>query len=181
MKCFRKFAPPDQKNMFYTYRSFAGVRACKDFCWGHDKSTPYRSETNGIAERSSQGYRTLHFWFSRVFQKSGGEKQWNASVICETCMTTWQTASHRMKEDLELQSLRKTKSSASIREKDVSRTIHRIRAEFWRRLDRILDQTGLARFENYVASEVHVERFKSKEVGIKKLQEAFLSPCADRS
>ena len=26
----------------------------------------------------------LLFWFSRVFQKSGGEEQWIASVICET-------------------------------------------------------------------------------------------------
>ena len=33
--------------------------------------------------------------------------------------------------------------------------------------------------ENHVASEVHVKRFKSKEVGIKKLQEASICPCAD--
>ena len=32
--------------------------------------------------------------------------------------------------------------------------------------------------ENSVTSEVHVNRFKSKEVGINKLQLAFLFPCA---
>ena len=32
-----------------------------------------------------------------------------------------------------------------------------------------------------VASQVHVKRFKSKEVGIKKLQEVFVFPGADGS
>ena len=35
--------------------------------------------------------------------------------------------------------------------------------------------------ENNVASKVHVNQFKSKEVGIKKLQEAFTFPCAEGS
>ena len=52
---------------------------------------------------------------------------------------------------------------------------------------RILEQVGDLIFanwhdiENNVASEVHVRRFESKEIGIKKLQEAFLFPCADGS
>ena len=35
--------------------------------------------------------------------------------------------------------------------------------------------------ENSAASEFHVKRFKSKDVRIKKLQEAFIFPCADGS
>ena len=35
--------------------------------------------------------------------------------------------------------------------------------------------------ENYVASEVHVKTFNSKSVGIKTLQDAFVSSCADVS
>ena len=35
--------------------------------------------------------------------------------------------------------------------------------------------------ENNVELDVHVKRFKSKEVRIKKLQEAFLFPSADGS
>ena len=35
--------------------------------------------------------------------------------------------------------------------------------------------------ENNVASKVHVNQFKSKEVGIKMLQEAFTFPCAEGS
>ena len=42
-----------------------------------------------------------------------------------------------------------------------------------------MDKSGLYDIENYVASEVHVKRFTSKEVGIKKLEEAFLFLCAD--
>ena len=36
-------------------------------------------------------------------------------------------------------------------------------------------------FENNVASEVHVERFNFQEVGVMKLQEAFICPCTDGS
>ena len=35
--------------------------------------------------------------------------------------------------------------------------------------------------ENNFASEVHVKRFKSKDLGIKILQEAFIFPCTDFS
>ena len=35
--------------------------------------------------------------------------------------------------------------------------------------------------EHKVASEVHVKRFKSTEVGIKKLQDAFVFRCVDGS
>ena len=40
-----------------------------------------------------------HFWFRRVFQKSGVETQWNASLIWETHKTSGQTESHSIKED----------------------------------------------------------------------------------
>ena len=42
----------------------------------------------------------LHSLFSRVFQKSGWEKPWNA-FFCEAHKTNWQTASHRLKEESE--------------------------------------------------------------------------------
>ena len=35
--------------------------------------------------------------------------------------------------------------------------------------------------EKYVASEVHVKRFKSEEVGFKKLQDVFTFLCANGS
>ena len=54
-----------------------------------------------------------------------------------------------------------------------------MRFEFWRTGDLIIGDWHHS--ENYVASEVHVKRCKSKEAGIKKWQEAFVPPCADGS
>ena len=54
--------------------------------------------------------------------------------------------------------LRNIQDELAIWYKDASRNIHRIRGEFWRRMD--------WHVENNVASEVHVEKFKSKEVRI---------------
>ena len=117
---------------------------------------PYRSETNGIAESAVRRAALLVQWAS---QKCGGERRWNASVICETYKTKWQTESHRMKEELELHLMssdtiwsrnlvssnlyERQKSSSSIWYKRASRKIHRTRSEFGRRLDRRLpSRTG---------------------------------------
>ena len=40
---------------------------------------------------------------------------------------------------------RQKKSSSSVLDKGAFRNAHRVRAEFWRRLDRRLDHRGLAR------------------------------------
>ena len=78
---------------------FSGIE-----CWNHDKSTPYRSETNGIAENAVRRCQRRYLCSSGSvgsFRKAV-EKRWNASVVCETYKTNWQTESHRMKQDLEL-------------------------------------------------------------------------------
>ena len=74
-------------------------------CWNHDKSNPIpiRNQRN-CQTRFAHG-RTWYLCSSGTvvsFTKSGGEKQWTASVICETYQTNWQTESHHMNEDLEL-------------------------------------------------------------------------------
>ena len=57
-----------------SFVSLGFIRACEDLCWNFDKSIPHRSEPNGLGEneamRAKEGF--LHFWFSQVFQKSGG-------------------------------------------------------------------------------------------------------------
>ena len=84
----------------------------------------------------------LHFWFTRVFQKRGGEKPWNASVICETDKANLQTESHRVKVDLEfkipsgpetvflINLHKRQKLASSMWYTDATRNIHPIRAEF---------------------------------------------------
>ena len=87
MKSLQKFVPPEQEpSVIYTDSSLEFIRACEDLCWNRGKSTPYRSEPNGIAEnavrRVKEGTSAL-----LVFQKSGAEKRWNAPVILQTYKT----------------------------------------------------------------------------------------------
>ena len=50
MKRLQKFVQLDQiPSIIRTDNSLDFVRDCEDQCWNHGKSTPYRSETNGIA------------------------------------------------------------------------------------------------------------------------------------
>ena len=47
------FSPPDHKpGIIHADSSLEFILACDDLCWNHDKSTPYRSEANGIAEHA---------------------------------------------------------------------------------------------------------------------------------
>ena len=52
-KSSRKFLEPSEKpNVMNTDNSVEFDRACAELSWNHCKSTPHRSETNGIAERA---------------------------------------------------------------------------------------------------------------------------------
>ena len=101
----------------------------------------------------------LLFGFSRVFQESG-KKQWTDSVVCETYKAIWQTESHRMKgpvipfgtETFLIQ----------ISTKDTSH----------------LHQFGISRTGSTLRTTSRL-RFMSKEVGVKKVQDAFIFACAD--
>ena len=91
MTNLQKFLPPDQKpGMINTETSLEFIRACEDFCWNHDKSTPCRSETNEIAEsavRRKTGVPLL-FWFSRVFRKVVGENDGMLLLFAKQTRTT---------------------------------------------------------------------------------------------
>ena len=50
--CSRSCFPIADPSEICTDSSMEFMRACKDFSWKHDTSTPYRSETNWIAERA---------------------------------------------------------------------------------------------------------------------------------
>ena len=52
-KSSRKFLEPSEKpNVMNTDNSMEFDKACEELFWNHCKSTPHRSETNGIAERA---------------------------------------------------------------------------------------------------------------------------------
>ena len=63
MHSLQRFLPRERKpGVIYTDKSLAFTKACVDLLWNHDKSTPHRSDTNGIAERAvrvKEGTSTL--------------------------------------------------------------------------------------------------------------------------
>ena len=60
-RSLQKFLEPDRKTeVIYTDNSFEFGKACEDLSWNHCTSTPHRSETNGIAEKSSAQSKRRH-------------------------------------------------------------------------------------------------------------------------
>ena len=78
-KSLVKFLEPTRKpEVIYTDNSLEFGKACEDLSWNHCTSTPYRSQTNGIAERS---VRRLKEWTSAVLLQSGLDKEWWADSM----------------------------------------------------------------------------------------------------
>ena len=70
------------KSFIYTDNFLNFGKACEDLSWNHCTSTPHRSETNGIAERS---VRRVKEGTSAVLLQSGlDEKWWADSTECKT-------------------------------------------------------------------------------------------------
>ena len=71
----RKIPEPSQKpKVMYTDNSLEFGISCEELSWNHRTSTPYRSETNGIAERAIR--RLKEGW-----KISGGQILWNAIAV----------------------------------------------------------------------------------------------------
>ena len=73
-KSLRKFLEPAVKpKVIYTDNSLWFGKACEDLSWNHCTSTPHRSETNGIAERTVRGIKE---GTSAVLLQSGLDEKW---------------------------------------------------------------------------------------------------------
>ena len=82
-RSLQKFLEPERKpKVIYTDNSLEFGEACEDLSWNHCTSTPYRSETNGIAERA---VRRVKEGTSAVLLQSGlNESWWADSMECYT-------------------------------------------------------------------------------------------------
>ena len=82
-RSLQKFLEPERKpKVIYTDNSLQFGKACEDLSWNHCTSTPYRSETNGIAERA---VRREKEGTSAVLLQSGlNESWWTDSMECYT-------------------------------------------------------------------------------------------------
>ena len=82
-RSLQKFLEPDRNpKVIYTDNSLEFGKVCEDLSWNHCKSTPHRSETNGIAERA---VRRVMEGTSPVLLQSGlNESWWADSMECYT-------------------------------------------------------------------------------------------------
>ena len=82
-RSLQKFLEPERKpKVIYTDNSLEFGEACEDLSWNHCTSTPYRSETNGIAERA---VRRVKEGTAAVLLHSGlNESWWADSMECYT-------------------------------------------------------------------------------------------------
>ena len=79
--------------VIYMDNSLEFGKSCEDLSWNHRTSTPYRSETNGIAERAARRVKegtSAVLLQSGLDQTNGGLIPWNALAICEMSKTSWQ-------------------------------------------------------------------------------------------
>ena len=82
-RSLQKFLEPERNpKVIYTDNSLEFGKASEDLSWNHCTSTPYRSETNGIAERA---VRRVKEGTSAVLLQSGlNESWWADSMECYT-------------------------------------------------------------------------------------------------
>ena len=78
-RSLQKFLEPDRKpKVIHTDNSLELGKACEDLSWNHYTSTPHRSETNGIAERS---VRRVKEGTSAVLLQSSLDENWCADSM----------------------------------------------------------------------------------------------------
>ena len=77
----RTFLEPSQEpKVIYTGNSWEFGKSCEELSWNHRASTPYRTETNGIAEKAG---RRVKEGTSTVLLHSGvDDKWWSDSMEC---------------------------------------------------------------------------------------------------
>ena len=78
-KSLMKFLEPTRKpKVIFTDNSLEFGKSCEELSWNHCTSTPHRSETNGIAERT---VRRVKEGTSAVLLQSGLDEQWWADSM----------------------------------------------------------------------------------------------------
>ena len=85
-----KFLEPTRKpKVSYTDNSLELGKSCEELSWNPCTSTPYRSETNGIAERAVRRVKegTSAVLFQSGLNESWWQILWNVTAICETLKT----------------------------------------------------------------------------------------------
>ena len=132
-RSLQKFLEPNRKpKVIYTDNSSEFGKVCEDLSWSHCTSTPHRSETNGIAERSRAQSKGRDICGIVVIR----------SAICETFKISCLMGRHPMRGGSERWSnitsfLRKTnQESINLEKKSLTWTVPWIRIERGGNLER---------------------------------------------
>ena len=169
-------------------------------CLGIMTSQPqHSSKTHGIDENA---VRRVKEGTSAIVVQSGlSEKWWREATACFCYLRNIQDKlSHGRSPyerrfgtpfdgpvipfwaDFLLAKIQSVRNTNVVSIQDISRSIHRIRAEFWRRSDWRLIIADWHDMMNYIACEFHVPRFKNlKKLETQKMQETFVFPCTGGS
>ena len=95
------FLEPTRKpKVIYTDDSLEFGKSCEEVSWNHCTSTPYRSETNGIAERAVRrvkGTSAVLLHCSPVWVTNGARTLWNVTAICAMFRIFCLIGRHHMK------------------------------------------------------------------------------------
>ena len=82
-RSLRKFLRPEENpGSTHTDNSLEFIKACEKLDWNHERSTPQRSETHGIAERA---VRRVKEGTSSVLVQSGLRDSWWAEAMEYCC------------------------------------------------------------------------------------------------
>ena len=80
-RSLQKFLEPNRKpKVIYTDNSLESGKSCQELSWNHCTSTPHRSETNGIAERTIR--RVKEETSAVLFQSGMDNERWADSMEC---------------------------------------------------------------------------------------------------
>ena len=200
VKSLQKFLESSQKaKVIFTDNSLEFGISFEELSWNHRTSTPYRSETNGLAERAVR--RVKEGTSVELLQFGLDDKCWSDSMKChcvlrnvqdlvsdgktpyerrfgeskKTNYSIWCTAGISPK-------LRERQSeNSSIRKENITRKLSRLCFDRGVNLERRHSDCWYWRIRKVGASEIYPWRLNAKEVLITQKDGKFVFPVADGS
>ena len=187
-KSLQKFLEPTRKpKVIYTDNSIDFGKTCEELSWNHSKSTPHRSETNGIAERVVR--RVKEGTSAVLLQSSLDENWWADSMECYCYLRNIQDLSSDGKTHMrdvlrnhltdQLYRLEQPIVTASIWSYNPARYIPRICVVRGWNLERRHLGPDIEELEQMDASEIYAKRLNAKEVLTPMSGEKFMFPIAE--
>ena len=151
------------------------IKACENLQWNHEIQPPHRSEPSGIAERA---VRQVKAGTSSILIRSGlPELQWEEAVECHCYLGNIQDSLADGRQNTARKKIRYTICKTKV---VPARSIgYILNAErYWLGDFFIVDTEER---KNNPATDIHVKRYKAKEVEERRIQCQHMFPCKNGS